>query len=875
MNLEEIMVYPGRNIYAHFPVVRTIVDLKEYVDIPTCNIKGFNEGLRSIVPGLKKHKCSKGYIGGFNERLNEGTYLAHVLEHTSLEIQQQLGYDVSFGKARYLEKETIYCVVFEYKDKTAAYESIKLAFDIINGLLNNKRIDVKDRLKKIRRLIRENALGPSTQAIVDEAKKRKIPVTRLGTESLIQLGYGKNQKRIQATITENTSCLAVDTACNKELTNQILTVKGIPVPKGKSVMTFEAAEDFIKDLGFPIAIKPYNGNQGKGVSLGINSLTEAKTAYSIARQYNDRVLVEEHISGKNYRVAVVGDKVVAVSQRIAAHVIGDGTHTIQELIKIENQNHLRGEGHEKPLTKIKIDPLMKTLLERKGLSLSYVPKTGQIIFLRENDNLSTGGIAIDATEEIHPDNIKIAIEAAKAIELDIAGIDIVAEDISKSIKDFRGAVIEVNASPGIRMHHYPSKGTARNVAKEIIEMLYPKGLESSIPIISITGTNGKTTTTRMLSNILEKKNLCVGMTTTGGVYIGNELLIKGDTTGPLSAQTVLMDKRVDVAVLETARGGIVNKGLAYDLADIGIITNIGDDHLGVDGINTKDEMANVKSLIAEAVKNEGFVILNADDQYTENIIERVKSHVFLFSMDYQNELLQNHIKEGKPCIYVREGKIYIYNGIQENEVMKVMDIPATYNGLLKYNTENALAAMAAAYVQGVEIGIIAEALKSFNSDEHTNPGRFNVFQINDFKVILDYGHNLDGIEKVATALSSVKENRLIGVIGTPGDRSDINILKVGELCGHYFDQVYVKEDKEKRGRKVGEVANILKKGCTVGGIVENNIEVELCEVKALEKAMAKAEKGDTIVVFYEQYDLLLQTIKSYTKHSEQLKSQVI
>jgi len=875
MNLINIVAYPGRNIYAHFPIVRLIVDLGEYVDVPSCDIPEFNNKLISMLPGLKEHKCSRGFVGGFIERLERGTYLAHIMEHICIELQKMLGYEVSFGKARFLEKETVYCVVYEYKNEIAGYESAQLAFNIINSLLNNLDFDLDDNLGSIKNKILEYELGPSTTAIIEEARKRKIPVTRLGTDSLIQLGYGKYNRKIQATISDRTSCIAVDTACNKELTNYILSIKGIPVPEGKCVNKLEDVSKAIEKLGFPIAIKPFNGNQGKGVSLAINNLIDAESAFRIARQHSDKVLIEKFIVGKNYRITIVGNKVVAVSQRIAASVIGDGKRTIRELIEIENQNPLRGEGHEKPLTKIKIDDVMKLILKKNGYTLDSIPSSEDRVYLRENDNLSTGGTAIDVTDVIHPENVKIALESVNAIGLDIAGVDMVAQDISKPIRDFGGAVIEVNASPGIRMHHFPAQGIKRNVAKEIINMLFPEDSKHSIPIISITGTNGKTTTTRMIERIMKEDNKTVGMTSTGGVYIDGELVVPGDTTGPRSAQAILMDNRVDIAVLETARGGLINRGLAYDKADVGIITNIGDDHLGIDGINTLEEMAYVKSLVVEAVKKDGHVILNADDQYTPQILSRVNSNIIFFSENYNNTIVMDHIQNKGKAVYLKDGIIKVFDGEKEITLMGINEIPATINGLLKHNIQNSIAAIAGAFAHGVELEIIKQALRDFKTDEKTNPGRFNVFDIRDFKVILDYGHNIDGISTVLSAIGKLKQNKSIGVIGTPGDRTDINILKIGELCGKSLDFIYVKEDKDTRGRKVGEVANILRKGCMIGGASEAYVHVELCELKALERAMEQAVKGDVIVVFYEEYYPLLDAIRRYQNTVEEVQSEVI
>ena len=863
MKLNNIRVYQGRNIYSHWPVVRIDIDLEEYVDIPTCDIKGFNEALLELLPGLREHKCSNNRPGGFCERLERGTYIPHVLEHIALELQGLLGYKVSYGKARYLEAETVYYVVYTYINEIAGAEAGVLAYDIITSLLKKKGVDLKKKLSGIQEKITFYSLGPSTQAIVDEAEKRKIPAIRLGENSLVQLGYGKYARRIQATLTEATSCIAADIASDKQLTKEVLYELGIPVPEGQIVTEYNEAIETAEKLGYPVVVKPYNGNQGKGVSLDLRWPEEVKAAFMVAKAYSDKIMVERFVEGKNYRIAVVGNKLVAVALRLAAHVIGNGVNTIRELIELENSNPLRGIGHEKPLTKIKIDDVMMLILSKMNKTLDYVPAKGEEVYLRENANLSTGGIAIDVTDEIHPDNARIAIAASRAVGLDVAGVDFTIEDISKSIYEIGGAIIEVNACPGIRMHHYPTVGSSRNVAKAIVDMLFPEEEKCDLPIFSITGTNGKTTTTRMVAKILRKSGMVVGMTSTGGVFLQDEELLKGDTTGPRSARAVLTDKRTEVAVLETARGGIVNRGLGYDLADIGIVTNIGDDHLGLDGINTLEEMTDVKALVVEAVKKNGYAIINADDAFAERIAERVKCKLVYFTQNAENKIVLKHVAAGGKAVYMKNKMIYAFDGQQELPIINVKNIPATFGGYLKHNVENSLAAVAATYSFGLDINVIREALSEFHTDATTNPGRFNIFDFNSFRVIIDYGHNIDGYSNVLEALKEMRQGRLVGIIGVPGDRTDLNILKIGEISGRHFDYVYIKEDKDLRGRQPEEVARLLKTGCNVSGLSEEKMEILLCEAACLEKAMKNAQEGDTIIVFYEEYKPLIALVEAY------------
>jgi len=856
--------YQRKNIYSHKPVVRLVVDLDKYADIPTKDIEGFNESIQELLPGLKKHCCSKGYEGGFIERLQEGTYFSHVIEHIAIELQVRLGYDIRFGKTRETGNKGVYNIIYGYENEQAGLEAGKLALEIAEGILAGEMPDINNRLKKIKKVCIATDFGVSTASIVKEAKEKGIPIMRLGNGSILQMGYGKNQKRIEATLTENSSCVSVDIACNKELTKSILHEYGIPVPEGRVFGNEQEALEYCEKIGYPVVVKPNYGSHGKGVSLNLKNPQEVLEAYSIAREYEDTVLVEKYIKGSNYRVLVVGGRVIAASHRISAHVKGDGLSTLSELIKKENSNPMRGEGHEKPLTKINIDKVSEQYLERKGMTLDYVPKDGEIIYLRENDNLSTGGIAVDVTDEVHERNKEIIVQAAGIIGLDVAGVDISTVDISKPLVETGGAIIEINAAPGIRMHHYPYQGTSRNAAKAIVDMLFPDGSESRIPIVSVTGTNGKTTTSRMISHIISRMGCTVGMTTTSGIYINDELVKCGDNTGPVSARTILMDKRVEYAVLEAARGGIVNKGLGYDMADVGIVTNITEDHLGIDNINTLEDLAYVKSLVAEAVKEDGYAVLNADDQYCLSMRERIKSGIILFSQSIENKAVRDHVLCGGTAIYSDRDTIFINKGGKEMPFIEIKAIPATMSGVLKYNVSNSMAAIAGAIGMGVPAEKIVSGLSTFGSDSVSNPGRFNIYEIGGIKVVLDYGHNIDGYRAVIDALKKIRTGRLIGVIGTPGDRTDSSTITIGNMCGNCFDRIYIKEDKDKRGREPGEIAALLEKGCKMGSIKASEVFIELIEENALEKAILNAVPGDIVIIFFEEYQPLIDVIERLT-----------
>ncbi|HWR60674.1 MAG TPA: cyanophycin synthetase [Clostridia bacterium] len=853
--------YQGKSIYSYKPVVKLVVDLGKYAETPTKAYEGFNETLEKLLPGLKKHCCCMGYEGGFIERLKEGTYFAHVIEHVSIELQSMLGYDIRFGKARETGKKGVYNIVYGYVNEHAGLESGKLAVEIMEGILSGDLPDLEKRLEEIRKVCIATDLGVSTAAIAAEARKRDIPIIRIGDGSILQLGYGKHQKRIEATLPENTSCVAVDIACNKELTKGLLHEYGIPVPAGKVVNSEQEALEYSERLGYPVVVKPNYGSHGKGVSINLKSPQEVLEAYRIAAEYEDTIMVEKFIKGTYYRVLVVGDKVVAAAHRICAHVIGDGENSIAQLIEKENCNPLRGRGHEKPLTKIIVDRVVEQYLKKQNLTLDYIPAKGETVYLRENDNISTGGVAVDVTDDIHEENRRMLAQAAQIIGLDVAGIDISTADISKPIAETGGAIIEINAAPGIRMHHYPYQGTTRNVAGAIVEMLFPEGSPSRVPMAAVTGTNGKTTTARMIAHIIRKMGFTVGMTSTSGIYVNDELIKYGDNTGPISAKTVLMDKRVDYAVLETARGGIVNRGLGYDAADVGIVTNITEDHLGLDDINTLEELAFVKSLVVEAVKETGYAVLNADDPYCLGMRERIRSNIILYSISADNEAVKQHIADGGIAVYSDGGTIFINKGGVELPFIEAKSIPATMDGILKHNICNSMAAIAGAIGMSLPIESIINGLSTFRCDSVTNPGRFNIYDVNGIKVILDYGHNIDGYRVVIDSLEKMKTGRLIGVIGTPGDRTDSSTITIGNMCGNCFDRIYIKEDRDRRGREPGEIAALLEKGCKMGSIKPSEILIELAEEKALEKAIVYSSPGDIVIVFFEEYQPVMDVVE--------------
>ena len=838
------------------------MDLGNYSDVATDKIEGFNDIILKCLPGLSEHRCSIGRPGGFVQRLKEGTYLAHVIEHCAIEILNLLDQDISFGRARNIDQSE-YMIIYGYRDETIGIESGKLAVKLVHTIINGGTLDLTSELKHITHKACLNSLGPSTLSIFRAAMLRGIPVRRIGDRSILQLGYGKYSKRVEATITDDTSCVAVDIACDKMLTKDILYDAGIPVPRGRVCKDINYAVAIAKDIGLPVVVKPQMGNQGKGVSTDINNENELEEAFKLAKKFDNNIIIERFIRGKDYRILVVGNKVIAVSQRLPAYVMGNGKHTVGELIDIVNSDPLRGEHHEKPLTKIKIDPITEKMLAKQGLFLNSIPKLGKRIILKPGSNLSTGGIAIDSTDIIHPINEEIAIRAVSAIGLDIAGVDITCEDIARPITPDTGGVIEINAAPGLRMHLYPSEGRPRDVGGAIVDMLYPKDKPHSIPIISVTGTNGKTTTVRMISHILRIHGYKVGMTTTDGIYIYDRLIVRGDTTGPISAQTLLSERDIDVAVLETARGGIIRSGLGYDLSDVGVLTNISKDHLGQDNIHTLDDMLHVKSLVVEAVKDEGFVVINADDKMVLKSMDKIRSNIILFSAQPNNNEIERHIKYGGMAIFIKDQLINIANKGKLLKHIHASQIPATFGGKLLYNLENMLAAISVAYALKIPIKTIERAVYSFYNDSIQNPGRFNIFNMGNFRIILDYGHNIEGYLNVLKSVQKLDASRLIGVIGVPGDRDDINIREIGKIAGEAFDYLIVKEDGDTRGRERGEVADLLIEGISKSKGSSGHIETIYDEVKAVEHAIGHARAGDLIVVFYEKLEPILSVVEGY------------
>jgi cyanophycin synthetase len=861
VDIISIKTYKGKNIYSHKPVIKAEVDVGELYDTPTCRIDKFNEGLLALLPGLRKHFCSVGHEGGFLERLEEGTYLTHVTEHMVLELQSLKGYDVHFGRSRLLSEPRLYYMVFEFINEKYAVECLLTAVEIVNRLIEGIMPQMDEILRHLSKTAAETDLGPSTAAIFKEALRRGIPVNCLDNSSILQLGCGKYTRYMEASLTDRPGCIPVDITGNKHLTKAILSDAGIPVPQGELAYTFPSARSAALRLGYPVVLKPFDANQGKGVFTDISSMEELETAYAAATKFSRAVIVERHIRGKDYRLLAVGGKLAAAAERIPPCVFGDGLHTIRELVDRENENPSRGFDHEKPLTKIRLDGISRQVLAKAGYEENSIPPKGVRVVLRYNGNISTGGTAVDCTDIVHPYNAMLAVKAAELLNLDVAGVDITCEDISKPVTEGDGAIIEVNAAPGLRMHLYPSAGTPRNVAKDILDHLYPENTAFSIPIIAVTGTNGKTTVTRLIEHTLALSGLVVGSTNTSGIYVNGECILKGDNTGAASASMLLRDRRIEAAVLETARGGIIRRGLGYDLADVGMVVNISDDHIGMDGINTLEELAMVKALVVEAVKPSGFAVLNADDAMTPFLMSRVRSKVMLFSRTPKNPLITEQIEKGGPAVYTRNGFLYFAGGGEEIGIMRVDGIPITYGGTAECNIENSLAAASALIASGVSIKAVKQGLSRFEPDIRCNPGRFNTFSMGNFTVMLDYGHNSAGYRAAIQVMRNIGASAYIGVIGMPGDRRNDSIIEVGQICARSFSRLYIKEDNDLRRRDAGEVADLLYNAAVMEGMNPRDVTVLYSETRAFETAIMEAGPGDLVVLFYEELGPALEIIE--------------
>jgi cyanophycin synthetase len=890
----ESRVYRGPNIWSFDPAIHLVVDLGSLEDHPTNTIDGFTDQLLTCLPRLSQHTCSRGVAGGFVQRLREGTWMGHVAEHVSLQLQKEAGHDLRRGKTRQIKgKPGMYNVIYGYVDERVGLVAGQLAVALVNHLVAPEPgFDFEAELDQFLHRAQRLALGPSTSAILEEAVSRDIPWTRLNEHSLIQLGQGVHAQRIRATMTSQTGALAVDIAGDKDLTTKLLASAGLPVPRSEAVRSGEAAVSAADRIGYPCVVKPLDGNHGRGVCVNLPDARAVRAAWPIARAESRTgiCVVESLLVGRDYRCLIVGGKMAAIAERVPAHVIGDGRHTVTELIQITNSDPRRGVGHEKVLTRIKVDELAVHLLASQGFELGSVAAAGTKVKLALTGNMSTGGISVDRTFDAHPDNVEIAEEAARMIGLDVAGIDFICPDIAHPVRETGGAICEVNAAPGFRMHTHPTLGEPQFIAKPVVDLLFPPGAPSRVPIVAVTGTNGKTTTARMIAHIFKGLGRKVGMTSTDGVVIDGRLVIKADASGPKSARMVLMNPRVDFAVLEVARGGILREGLGYDRNDVAVVTNVAADHLGLRGIDTLQQLADVKAVVVEAVPRDGFAVLNADDELVRAMRRRCSGEVVWFSLQPPGTKVRDFIDErcrrgGRAVVLEPTDKgnmIVIRDGRRSMQLAWTHLLPSTFGGAAKMNVANAMAAAGAAFAAAAPLHDIRQGLRTFTTSYYLSAGRMNLLDINNIEVLVDYCHNPHGMRMLGDFVESYSAAKAghaelgrasrIGLIGAAGDRRDDDIRELGAIAAGHFDVVVVREDDDLRGRAPGVTAELLAQGSRArmaGGNVRcRQVEIVLDEVASVRHCLARANPGDLVVLCVDKHASVIAELENITNQAQ-------
>ncbi|HPF98087.1 MAG: cyanophycin synthetase [Flavobacteriaceae bacterium] len=849
MRIRSINAMKGPNYWSvrRHKLIVMVLDLEDMEEKPTNKIPGFRERLEALFPTMIEHRCSVGSKGGFFQRVDEGTWMGHVIEHIALEIQTLAGMDVGFGRTRGYGEVGVYNVVFAYMEEKVGRYAAEASVRICEALIDGNKYDLAEDIQRMRELREDERLGPSTGSIVEEAASRGIPWIRLNKYSLCQLGYGANQKRIQATVTSETSSIGVELACDKEDTKYLLEQAEVPVPKGDIIRRESSLESTCRYVGYPLVVKPVGGNHGRGITVNIQNYDQALEAFRAAKRVSETIIIEKYITGEDYRLLVINNKLVAAAIRTPAHVVGDGKSTIQELVDEVNKDPRRGYGHENVLTQITINDLTLSILKTKGYTAETVPAAGERVILKDTANLSTGGTAEDVTDIVHPSNVFMAERISKIIDLDICGIDIMTTDISKPLSETGGAVLEVNAGPGFRMHLAPTTGLPRNVAAPVVDKLFPNGASGRIPIVAVTGTNGKTTTTRLIAHLAKMKGYRVGYTTTDGVYIQNQLLMSGDCTGPVSAEFVLKDPTVDFAVLECARGGLLRAGLGFHNCDVGIVTNVAADHLGLKGIHTIEQLAKVKGVIPETVLPEGYAILNADDDLVYDMRKSVNCNVALFSMDEDNPRIKAMQKLGGISAIYENGFITICRGEWKIRITKAVNVPLTYGGKATFMIQNILPAVITGYVRGFSIEDMKVALETFIPSPAQTPGRLNMFRFKDFDVLLDYAHNPAGMRALQKFIDNIDASVKVGIIAGVGDRRDEDTNEVGAVAAEMFDEIIIRQDKHLRGRSEEELIGLLKQGIEKQD-PNKKITIIPNEREAATHAIKNAKKGSLIVI---------------------------
>ncbi len=865
MRILDRSIYVGPSIYAHFPVIKFELDLGELENWPTAKLgNAYIDALINALPNLKEHGCSYGEPGGFIRRMreDEGTWLGHVLEHVAIELQNVAGENVTFGKTRSAGRDGVYTVVYEYAQRDEGIEAGDLALKLLCSLLPKNLQpygtvpddwDWPTARDEYIRFSQRRALGPSTASIVHAAEARDVPWLRLNEQSLVQLGYGKYQQRIQATITGRTSHIAVELASDKEETNKILANLGLPVPKQMLVQSADSAVRAAKRIGYPVVTKPYNGNHGRGISIHLQTEDEVREGFKVAQEHSRSVIIESFVTGDDHRLLVVNGELVAATKRTPGHVVGDGKSTIRQLVDVVNLDPRRGVGHEKVLTRLELDAQAEMMMARENVTADSIPELGKIIYLRSTANLSTGGTATDVTDIIHPDNRDMAVRAIRAVGLDVGGVDFLSTNIAESYKTHGGGICEVNAAPGFRMHVAPSEGTPRDVAGPVIDMLFPSGTPSRVPIACITGTNGKTTTSRMLAHITKMAGFTPGLTTTDGVYIDGQRTVEGDMTGPMATRMVLSDPQIDMAVLEIARGGLIRAGMGVPWVNVGAVLNVQSDHLGMKGIDTLEQLAEVKRIVVEVARD--CAVLNADDSNVFKMSAYTDAkHICYVTTNQTHPLVREHVRAGGRACALEDGvngqMITLYDKGAHIPLMWTHLIPATLEGKAMHNVQNAMFAAAIAFSLGLKLDAIRTGLRTFDTTFFQAPGRMNVYDEHPFKVIFDYGHNAHAVAAMCDLAQrlEVRGRRLI-VLSAPGDRRDEDIVAIAETAAGKFDHYICRRDDGLRGRDGDEIPNMLAKVLRAKGVADKQIEIIPDEQQAIDHALRIAKPDDLLLIF--------------------------
>ncbi|WP_276495655.1 cyanophycin synthetase [Pontibacter litorisediminis] len=864
MKIIDLRIMRGPNYWSvkHPKLIVIKLDLEEFSQQSTSDIPHFITRLKKMFPEMQSHRAAEGVEGGFFNSVEEGTTFAHVVQHVALELQTMAGMESGYGRCYPAHEDGHMIVVYSYQEERAGEYAAYAAVRITQALATGQQYKLSEDIVRLHEIREDEYFGPSTYAIVSEAVSRGIPYIRLNRHSLIQLGYGVNQKRIQATMTSSTACFAVEIAGDKKATKDLLEDAGIPVPKGRTIYSSEELKKAVNWLGFPIVIKPIDGNHGKGATINISSLKDAQKGFLEARKYSEGVMVEQYIQGFDFRLLVINGKFVAAAKRTPAMVTGDGVSTVKQLIEKENKDPRRGIGHEKALTRIKLDKHTQNLLKQQNLTTASVLPAGEVLYLKSTANISTGGTATDVTDLVDPYNVLMAERIAGLVGLDICGIDVMTTDIAIPLNEARGAVLEVNAAPGFRMHISPTYGLPRNVAEPVVDMLFPRNKPARIPIIAVTGTNGKTTTTRLIAHMVRHKGYQVGYTTTEGIYIQDKLLEKGDTTGSYSAQFVLKDPTVNFAVLECARGGLLRSGLGFEQCDIGIVTNVSSDHLGLGDIHTLEELARLKSVVPRSVSKDGYAVLNADDDLVYAMAEDMSCKVALFSMDEENPRILKHIAKGGLAAVFENGYISIFKNSYKIRIDRVADVPLTFGGKARFNIENILAAALAGYISHFYIEDIKTSLRTFIPSPSKTPGRMNLFKFPAFEVLVDYAHNVGGLKAVGDYMNALDVTKKVGIVAAVGDRREEDFYEIGRVSGEIFDEIIVRLDADLRGKTPKEILGPVLKGIEETGAGKPVRQIPE-EMRAIAYALENAEPGSMVAIFTEDVHESVKMVESF------------